>query len=503
MKLSLDDAMFYKLLLQSGFKEDVDKWIDDFINNNTSLEGIYLDLACCHSNLNDIISCLHNYIGDNHINNKEVCDRLRYFIKSKLDNDEITIEQAIKALAIFCSDKIHDEFWSDFFIVGIFEEYMMREFLDKEEFFNMVREFINTGKRLDSEKFWVERENKYKVIRKKENKYKLLSALVLFLYSLFVMGLSLFFIWLEKHLTGSLADKTMGIHIAVVCLLIVPPVVICVTGWDMVYSFLTRGNKKKRKAIKEEKENHINKLKQDSNNLRAEFNLPDNVLTYYEYSLISKEMFLLKWKWILLAICEFLCLAATIGSVFYFDLVTPEVGVAIMMLGLSIGIYGFCILCGALIKGLAYSVLPVLCYALPLVVVYYIIHVETEWIIGLSTIVFGSVLFMLFMYLVVVRPIKKKNAASIKYWNLLEEKYPRMHHHIDYIRVENCITLWKKDGTNVTIFEYEKERYSIVLTGEILFEGVKLDNVILDYIESKETFENCVKKGIELLEKNI
>ncbi len=265
---------------------------------------------------------------------------------------------------------------------------------------------------------------------------------------------------------------------------------------------LNRGNKKKRKSIKEEKKNHINKLKQDSNNFKAEFNLPDNILTYYEYSLISKEMFLLKWKWILLAICEFLCLAATIGSVFYFDLVTPEVGVAIMMLGLSIGIYGFCILCGALIKGLAYSVLPVLCYALPLVVVYYIIHVETEWIIGLSTIVFGSVLFMLFMYLVVVRPIKKKNAASIKYWNLLEEKYPRMHHHRDYIRVENYITLWKKDGTNVTIFEYKKERYSIVLTGKILFEGIKLDNVMLDYIESKETFENCVKKGIELLENN-
>ena len=498
MKLSFDDAMFYKLLLQSGFKEDVDKWIDDLINNNTSLEGIYLDLACCPNDLNDIISCLHNYIGDNHINNKEVCDRLRYFIKSNLDNDEITIEQAIKALAIFCSDKIHDEFWSDFFIVGIFEDYMMRGFLDKEKFLDMVRNFINTGKRLDSDKFWKSRDKE----QKKENKYKILSAVVLFLYSLFVMGLSLFFIWLEKHLTGSLSDKTIGINIAVICLLIVPPVVICVTGWDMVYSFLTRGNKKKRKAIKEEKENHINQLKQDSNNLRAEFNLPDNILTYYEYSLISKEMFLLKWKWILLAICEFLCLAATIGSVFYFDLVTPEVGVAMMMLGLSIGIYGFCILCGALIKGLAYSVLPVLCYALPLVVVYYIIHVETEWIIGLSTIVFGSVLFMLFMYLVVVRPVKKKNAASIKYWNLLEEKYPRIHHHTDYLRAKNYISFWKKDGTNITIFEYKKERYSIVLTGKILFEGVRLDNVILEYIESKDTFENCVYKGLEILKGN-
>ena len=39
----------------------------------------------------------------------------------------------------------------------------------------------------------------------------------------------------------------------------------------------------------------------------------------------------------------------------------------------------------------------------------------------------------------------------------------------------------------------KKERYSIVLTGKILFEGVKLDNIILEYMEPKETFENCVK----------
>ena len=197
---------------------------------------------------------------------------------------------------------------------------------------------------------------------------------------------------------------------------------------------------------------------------------------------------------------EILCLSMTIGSVFYYDLVTAALGITIMLLGLSLGIYGFCILCDAPIKGIVYSLLPVLCYAIPLSIVYYIAKIKNEWILGLSTLVGGSILFFLFMHLGVVKPIKKKNAASIKYWNLLEEKHPKIYHRRDYLRVENYITFWKKDGTNVTIFEYKKERYSIVLTGKILFECVKLDNEILDYIESKDTFENCVKKGIELLE---
>ena len=181
MNLSFDDAMFYKVLLQSGFKEDVDKWIDDFINNTELLEGIYLDLACCYSDLNETISCLHNYIGDNPINDKEVCIRLREFIKEKLDNSEISIERATGALISFVSDNRHKKYWSDFYMVSIFEEYQSAGFADQVEIFAMIREFINTGKRLDADKFWLDRENRSKKVRKKENKYKILSAVVLIL----------------------------------------------------------------------------------------------------------------------------------------------------------------------------------------------------------------------------------------------------------------------------------------------------------------------------------
>ena len=205
-----------------------------------------------------------------------------------------------------------------------------------------------------------------------------------------------------------------------------------------------------------------------------------------------------KRKWILLAIFEILCLSMTIGSVFYYDLVTAELGVTIMLLGLSFGIYGFCILCDAPINGIVYSLIPVLCYAIPLAFVYYIIRVNTEWVLGLSTIVCGSVLFFIFMYIVVIKPFKKKNAALVKYWNLIEEKYPKMHHPRDYLC--NAIVFWKKDRTNVTIFEYKKGCYSITLTGNIIFENVKMKDSILNYIELKDTFDNCVKKGIELLE---
>lgn len=109
MNLSFDEAMFYKVLLQSGFKEDVDKWVEEFINSAEELNGIYLDISICYYDINEFISCLQNYIGNNSINDKEVCNRLRNFIKEKLDNEEITIERAIEALISFGSNKWQEE----------------------------------------------------------------------------------------------------------------------------------------------------------------------------------------------------------------------------------------------------------------------------------------------------------------------------------------------------------------------------------------------------------
>ena len=96
------------------------------------------------------------------INDKDVCTRLREFVKGKLENDEITIERATDALISFASDRWQEKYWSDFYMVSIFDEYQSAGFADQVETFAMIREFINTGKRLDANKFWLDREKKSK-----------------------------------------------------------------------------------------------------------------------------------------------------------------------------------------------------------------------------------------------------------------------------------------------------------------------------------------------------
>ena len=96
------------------------------------------------------------------------------------------MERAIDALISFVSDRWQEKYWSDFYMVSIFDEYQSAGFAAQVEIFAMIREFINTGKRLDADKFWLDRENRSKEVRKKENKYKILSAVVLILYSILI-----------------------------------------------------------------------------------------------------------------------------------------------------------------------------------------------------------------------------------------------------------------------------------------------------------------------------
>ena len=134
MKLSYDDAMFYKLILQSGYQKEVNDWIDNFTTNNDLLEGIYLDLVCNQDNLNELISCLHNYVIEKDFNDKVVCDRLQSFIKDKLNKNEISYEEAANSLCGFSihSEKWLDEIWHNFYMLSVYGDYMDGGFRAKE-----------------------------------------------------------------------------------------------------------------------------------------------------------------------------------------------------------------------------------------------------------------------------------------------------------------------------------------------------------------------------------
>ena len=140
MLISYEEAYFYKLLLQNGFVKEVDKWIEFIAVNNEFLDGINLDLVSALGDANKIISSLHNYLLDKKIDDKSVCEKLRLFIKDEVDNDEISIFEAANILYYFSfeNEKMYEEYWHDFYTIGIYKEYFEEDFLDEAEFNSIV-----------------------------------------------------------------------------------------------------------------------------------------------------------------------------------------------------------------------------------------------------------------------------------------------------------------------------------------------------------------------------
>ena len=159
-----EDACYYKLLLQGGFCKEVNAWIDNIATNIDVLEGIYLDLVCNQNNLNELISCLHSYIGNNKIDDKGLCDRLRLFIKEKIDKGEISYEEAANSLCGFAikSEKWEEEPWKDFYMISVYGDYMDGGFLDVKDYHKIVIEFVNTGILLHPDDFCKMRTSKQK-----------------------------------------------------------------------------------------------------------------------------------------------------------------------------------------------------------------------------------------------------------------------------------------------------------------------------------------------------
>ena len=168
MKISYDEAFYYKLLLQSGFNKEIDEFVNYIINNNEILDGINLDFVIAYNlkenSLNEMISCLHNYINNNKIDNRYVCDKLRMLIKNKVDNNEITLEDAGSILSEFAyiSEKKFEEYFNDLYDISIYMDYIDIGFINKEKYFKIVKDYLDTGVLYKTNSFWKNRNKKSK-----------------------------------------------------------------------------------------------------------------------------------------------------------------------------------------------------------------------------------------------------------------------------------------------------------------------------------------------------
>lgn len=157
--MNREDAFYYENLLVIGFSDEYDNWLNSLLETENPLSDITLDLAGCGSDKNKTISVLREYRSEQPVDEKNVCERLRLFLKTLYDSGKMEKGQVVSAMHTIAShvgapDDFDVETWGDMFYFDDYYFCAKEDVLAWEVFDKAFFAYLNDGISLDSDSIW-------------------------------------------------------------------------------------------------------------------------------------------------------------------------------------------------------------------------------------------------------------------------------------------------------------------------------------------------------------
>ena len=233
-ELTYEEAYFYKILIELGFNEEFEKYIEYLENELEVYEGFYLDLIYNQSNTSNIISLLNNFILDKKINESKVFEKVRLFLLDKLNNNEINEKKAIELLSLLYNhyftyiDKMEEWFY-------FYEEYIMG-YLKDENINVAIRTFLEKGE--------IEYDT-YNLLYEENKKEYLKVGLYVFIYISLIVILGALTAFIINSINSELVKISLPFVIMIMAFLIVPVIVIYSIDWTLLKGIITKNKDRK------------------------------------------------------------------------------------------------------------------------------------------------------------------------------------------------------------------------------------------------------------------
>lgn len=233
-ELTYEEAYFHKVLIELGFNEEFEKYIDYLENELIVYEGFYLDLIYNQSSPLNVISLLNNYILDKDIDKFLVFKKVRFFLLDKLNNNEINEKKAIELLSLLYNhyftyiDKMEEWFY-------FYEEYIMG-YLKDENINVAIRTFLEKGE--------IEYDT-YNLLYEENKKEYLKVGLYVFIYISLIVILGALTAFIINSINSELVKISLPFVIMIMAFLIVPVIVIYSIDWTLLKGIITKNKDRK------------------------------------------------------------------------------------------------------------------------------------------------------------------------------------------------------------------------------------------------------------------
>ena len=233
-ELTYDEAYYYKILIELGFNEEFEKYIEYLENELEVYEGFYLDLIYNQSNASNIISLLNNFILDKKINESKVFEKVRLFLLDKLNNNEINEKKAIELLSLLYNHYFtYIDIMEEWFY--FYEEYIMG-YLKDENINVAIRTFLEKGE--------IEYDT-YNLLYEENKKEYLKVGLYVFIYISLIVILGALAAFIINSINSELVKISLPFVIMIMAFLIVPVIVIYSIDWTLLKGIITKNKDRK------------------------------------------------------------------------------------------------------------------------------------------------------------------------------------------------------------------------------------------------------------------
>ena len=154
-----EDAFYHKILLMTGLNDGYDEWLNYYLETENPLSDVVLELACCDSDVNKIISVLHNFCTEQPFDVAAVCDRVRLFFKNayhanKMDKKEIVSTMYRLTLSVGDPGDFDIDLWGSMAYLSEYYSLTEEGMISWERFDFAFFSYLDNGTPLDSDLLW-------------------------------------------------------------------------------------------------------------------------------------------------------------------------------------------------------------------------------------------------------------------------------------------------------------------------------------------------------------
>lgn len=240
-------------------------------------------------------------------------------------------------------------------------------------------------------------------------------------------------------------------------------------------------------------------LKEESDTLRSQHNIPKNIYTQFEYNQLQKQKYNFKLRIVLYCLIEFIALSIFIIGLINNHWFVNNGVIYFVFIVTSLALTGLFVLISLKVKRIEYFLGPVLCYFLPFVFMDKIVGTENNLLLTLVTIIVGTLLLSYCMVFEVIKPIKKRNKATHEYCIKFNEKYGSI---AFMTREYKSISFYLENGRYVALITLEDEHYAITVRGYVFYNKIRTTDVPIEHVEVNCSYSQAIDKAIELLQSN-